>query len=104
MSARIRNNGTVLLLVALLTLGCGGYPEVSPKTNELAMALYGACNRKSEDSLTKASELIDQAHQANEINSSEQKWLQQIVEKAESGDWEEAMLEAREIMDDQAGR
>ncbi len=80
--------------------GCG-YPEVSPKTYEISKALYSACNRKSAEHVTKASELIEVHHESGNLSEREAKWLREIVRDAESGSWEAATLEARQLMEDQ---
>lgn len=85
----------------LVTSGCQQYGEVSPRTYEISKALYAACNRKSEEHLQQVSELINESADEGEIKADEKQWLQDIVSKAEAGNWQEAMLDARKIMEEQ---
>lgn len=90
-------------LVVLLA-GCGGYPEVSPKTYEFAKALYGICNRQQLEKLDPVTEQIEAARDADEITAREAGWLLEIVETAGAGDWTAATAEARRLMEDQVRR
>ncbi len=92
----------VLLLLCGLT-GCG-YPDVSPKTYEISKALYSACNRKSEEHVSKVSELIESHLESGDLSEREANWLRAIVRDAENGKWEAATLEARQLMEDQVHR
>lgn len=83
--------------------GCG-YPTVSPKTYEIAKALYSACNRQSDAHVELVSETIQAAKDGGEITSREASWLETIVDQARQGEWEAAMLECRKLMEDQIGR
>ncbi len=98
-----RRLGVVVILFCLGTWGCG-YPEVSPTSYELSKALYSACNRRSEEGLSKVIELVDSTQAAGEISKRESEWLRGIVDQAREGDWEAATLEARQIMEDQVDR
>lgn len=94
--------GLLAVLLAFGLMGCG-YPEISPKSYELATALYSACNRHSEEHLAKVSDLMETHAESGDITDREFEWLQAIVEQAEEGDWEAAASEARQIMNDQVG-
>ncbi|MEQ8854460.1 hypothetical protein [Gimesia sp.] len=93
----------VLLAGSLLLTGCG-YPEVSPKTYELSKTLYSVCNQKSSERLKKVQALIQSSLEQEEITSREADWLNGIIKQAEAGEWDEALRESRQIMEDQAGR
>ena len=93
----------VLLCGSLLLSGCG-YPEVSPKTYELSKALYSVCNQKSTERLVKVQALIQSSLEQEEITSREADWLNGIIKQAQAGEWDEALRESRQIMEDQAGR
>lgn len=108
MNHSIRYRLSLVMLPMLLTAafwagGCG-YPEVSPRTYEISKALYSACNRRSEDHLTKVAGQIAASRDAGEITGSEATWLEDIVATARGGDWEAAMLETRQMMEDQIDR
>lgn len=89
------------LLMGVCLSGCG-YPQVSPKAYELSKALYSACNRRSEEQLTRVVELIESHSSAGDINRRESEWLTAIVDQARARQWHQAMIEARQIMEDQA--
>ncbi len=101
-----RSTGIVAIVVIALAILAAvawfnqGYGEVSSKTYELSTALYTACMNRSEVHLSKVEELL--GTEANEsIPSGERQWLQQIIDRARSGDWETAAKSARQIMEDQ---
>lgn len=104
-SQGVRNRRLVALamLCALFLPGCG-YPEVSPKTYEIAKALYAVCNLQRDDRLPIVIDLIEQSAASGEITRREASWLNAIVAEAESGRWNEAQLEARRLMEDQVTR
>ncbi|MCC9607419.1 hypothetical protein LOC68_12865 [Blastopirellula sp. JC732] len=91
-------------LLLLLAIGCSRYPEVSGSAYEMAETLSTVCNLKSDQQLKQYRTLIDDRLAASEITSSEHAMLTQIADIAESGDWQGAELEARQLMLDQAGR
>lgn len=81
--------------------GCG-YPEVSPKTYEVANALYAAANRQSAEHIDRAVEVTDELLAVGEISDREAGWLKAIAEQARAGDWDAAAKEARALIADQA--
>ena len=89
-------------LVSVLFSGCG-YPEVSPKTYELAKALYSATNLNQVERLDAVETLINDAVEREEISSSEADYLLGIISRARDGDWEHAQQETRKLMEDQIG-
>ena len=94
----------LIVIMAMISLSGCGYPEVSPQAYEVTKALYSACNRQSETHLTKIEELITERLEDSKISESEAEWLREIITNAKSGEWESAMLECREIMEDQINR
>src|SRR5690606_5358565 len=88
------------LSLAWLT-GCGGYPEVSPDTYELAKALYTVCNRKDAQQLKSFQQLVDQTHESSKISEEEKELLDWIAELAEQGDWAKAQQQTRQLLEDQ---
>ena len=98
----------LLLLVGLLLAGLvvwklfiAGYGEISPKTYELANALYAICNQGDEERLGRFESLVEKSLESEEISHREAGWLNQIVETARSGDWETASTSCREMIADQ---
>jgi len=92
-----------LMLGTVMLAGCG-YPEVSPQTYAISKALYSVCNQKSQERLKTVQELIQKSLENEEISAREADWLKAIIAQAEAGEWEAALLETRQIMDDQTGR
>ena len=92
-----------LLLYLPFTHGCG-YGEVSPKTYELAKALYNISNRKLDDKLADVKLQIAEELGKEEISKQEANWLNEIVERAERQEWGNAMKSARRMMEDQVAK
>ena len=92
---------TILLMLLLgLCAGCG-YGEVSPKSYEIAKSLYNITNRQLTDRLEIITVEIETAEEKNEISPKEAKWLCSIVKRAEQEQWQKAMKESRQMMEDQ---
>ncbi|QDV20852.1 hypothetical protein Pan153_55310 [Gimesia panareensis] len=94
---------TLLLCGGLMLTGCG-YPEVSPKTYEISKALYSVCNQKSTERLETVQKLVQSSLEQEEISQREAEWLGEIIKQARQGEWEAALRETRQIMEDQVGR
>lgn len=90
-------------ILLILFAGCG-YPEVSPKTYELAKALYSVSNLKRADGLEKVERLISESLQAEEITDTEADYLREILQQCRDGEWDDAQQECRSLMEDQVGR
>jgi len=88
------------LISVILLSGCS-YGEVSGNTYEYAKALYSICNRHDAEGLEKASLQIAAAKSEGEITEQEAKWLQDIIADARNEQWEDAMQECRQMMEDQ---
>ncbi len=93
----------LLLLIGIQLNGCG-YPEVSPKTYEISKALFSVCNQKSEERLQVVKKLIESSLENEEISESEAEMLNEIVSQASENQWETAMAESRNLMEDQIDR
>ena len=91
----------VLLVLGGLFYFNRGYGEVSPKTYEYATALFSICNRKDEARLEKISEMINESVASEEVSETEAGWLLAIVDEAKSGEWESALEDSRNLMEDQ---
>lgn len=90
-----------LFMIIIMPLGCMSYPEISPKSYEICKALYSACNQQDAGKIKKLDEIITDSLSQADINAQEADWLSEIVSRAESGDWQWAQQETREIMEDQ---
>lgn len=89
-----------LMLLLVFCVGCGN-GEVSPKTYEFAQSLYNISNRKLTDKLESITEQVETAQVEGEISLKEAKWLNAIVKKAEREEWQQAMKDARQMMEEQ---
>ena len=95
---------SMLVVVIVMQLNACGYPEVSPQTYEISKALYSVCNQKSEERLQVVKKLIESSLENKEINENEAQMLNDIVAQASEDQWESAMVEARNLMQDQIDR
>jgi len=95
---------SMLLVVILIPLNACGYPEVSPKTYEISKALYSVCNQKNQERLQTVKALIESSLESKEINEDEADMLFEIVAQAQANDWDAAMVESRNLMEDQIDR
>ena len=93
--------GAVILLGVLLLRGCSGYGEVSQSAYKLAKALHSICDRQDEAGLKKFLDILRKMSESEEISSQEQRWLSEISQIAQEGDWEQATKMARQLMEDQ---
>ena len=81
--------------------GCGRYGEVGTEAYGHANALYSVCNRQDADGLERFSTHLAQARETGTITKKEYNWLNDIVGTARSGDWREATLQSRQLLEDQ---
>lgn len=91
-----RSRAAVLVLSSLIC-GCG-YPQVSPGTYELAKVIDNLCSYRKPEQIEAARELIRKEHASRAISDSEQTLLMGILDQAQSGDWQGAGQEARELL------
>jgi len=87
----------VVLVLSGLICGCG-HPQVSPGTYELAKVIDNVCAYRKPEQVEAARELIRKEHSAKSISDSEQTLLMEILDQAQSGDWQGAGLEARKLL------
>jgi len=97
-NCRIWATAIIAVALCLPLTGCGNYPEISPKAFELAKLLDNACDARQPAQLEKFREMVDQSHEAEEITDSEKSWLLKITTTAESGQWENAAEEVRQML------
>lgn len=92
-----------LSLVAGFYLGWfdRGYGKVSKNAYEFSKALLSACLNRNEEHLGKVERLLMEADRES-LPDRERLWLEKIVKRARSGDWEYAAKDARRMMVDQA--
>ena len=92
---------TLVLAALLISLGCGGYGDVSPAAYDFAKAVYSITNRQAADRLQPVSQQVTAAESSGDLSSQEAAWLQDIIEDATRGEWKSANESARRIMEDQ---
>ena len=92
---------SVIAVVVIVWL-CRGYGTVSPDAYRVAQALYSSCLAKSETRLEAVeSTFNDSGDHSLEITVKEQRWLNEIIADAKSGDWQSAAADARQMMEEQ---
>ena len=91
------------ILLLLSASGCG-YGEVGRETYEYAMALYSVCNSRDAQRLQAFIEQFEQAQADGEVSSDEGEVLGRIVKLAQSGQWDDATVDARALLDAQVKR
>lgn len=89
------------IVVALATLGCGGYGKVSPAAYEYAKALYSISNRRATDRLDGVERKLAAARDKQELTEQEYAWFETIVADARGGQWDAACAACRRMMEDQ---
>ncbi len=87
---------TCLLLLAT-TIGCR-YPELQSRGQEIAKALDSAMELQDKGQLQQARTLIAQSQQQGDLASVEVKSLLAIIAVAESGDWDKARRQNRQLL------
>ena len=103
MHARTRMSRTANICVAsvLVLGGCGGYEEIGPHAYEYATALYAICNQRDETRLKEFSVALAAACESGDVTDIEADQMVGIVSLAESGEWETATQESRQLLLDQ---
>lgn len=95
---------TLLLVMGVATVlnaGCSSYDKVSPTAYEYSKALYSVCNRHDAPRLISVASQIETATTDAQLTGREADWLHEIVATAQAGDWQQASLDARELMEAQ---
>jgi hypothetical protein len=88
-------------LILVLMFWNRGYGELSPKGYEYAKALYSICNRQDEARLEEIAKMLSEARANGDVSQRESDWLHEAIAVAQSGEWEEANLLARRMLEDQ---
>jgi hypothetical protein len=92
----------LLLLLGLAVWFSRGYGQVSEQAYDLATSLVSACNLQSSERV----ELIAQCLQADLANGSlpanDARYLTDIIQLAQAGQWEPAQTAARKLVQTQA--
>ncbi len=93
----------VFVVTGVIYWCSSGYGKVSGDAYEVAKALYSSCLSKSDERLDLVVELLEGEgdNEPLEITDRERRWLDSMIQKARSGDWETAANSARQMMEDQ---
>jgi hypothetical protein len=86
-----------LLVLLLAVAGCGEPSERKLKNRRELEALLTAISLKNTKELEKDIKRIDDRHASGELSDAGYKDLQEIVKKAQAGDWSEAEKRAYEL-------
>jgi len=81
------------MLVSLgLITGCGKPPQIadSPEALKIADALWTAIGKQNKDLLTATAERVTQLAEAGSISPEAKDFLQDVIRRGESGDWDSA--------------
>lgn len=92
---------SLLLLLVFLLMPRWKYGEVTELTYEISSALYSSCNRQDEARLPAIAAQIQSATEGNQLSTKEARWLQEILDLAQEGNWQKARQKARHLMQDQ---
>ena len=95
-----------LALVAVLaaTVGCMRYGRTTDEGYKYATALYSVCNLEDSERLSRLRTMVEADRESESISAKEARWIEGVMEDAESGDWETAKRKSRKLMEDQLGR
>ena len=104
MNRILMSSAAVLVVIVIAVQGCGRYGRVNASTFEHAKALYAACNSRQPRRLQACAALIDEAESAQQISTTEVRYLRDIIATAQAERWEDAQAMVRQLMVDQAGR
>jgi hypothetical protein len=86
-----------LMALLLAVAGCGEPSERELKNRRELEALLTAVSLKNAKELEKDIKRIDDRHTSGELSDASYKDLQDIVKKAQAGDWSEAEKRAYEL-------
>ncbi|QEG35540.1 hypothetical protein [Bythopirellula goksoeyrii] len=92
---------SLLVLLVFLLMPRWKYGDVSKLTYEISTALYSCCNLQDETRLATIDEQIQAASEGSQLTAKEARWLQEILDLAQEGNWQEAGQNARNLMQDQ---
>lgn len=95
---------TVLVIIVLAVIWNRGYGPVSYPAYKMATALYGACLVKSEPRIDAIEVLLEEGgdgFEVEKISPQERKWLQAIIDAAQTDDWQTASANAKRLMEAQ---
>jgi hypothetical protein len=95
---RLRGLPTYWLLGAVLVLGGCGEPSIRELKNRRELeALLTAISLKNQKELDKDIQRIEERHASSELSDESYKELQEIIKKAQGGDWAGAEKQAYEM-------
>ncbi|TWT70716.1 hypothetical protein [Crateriforma conspicua] len=90
--------------VLLIGLAVSFWPSTTPLSDDgydLTMALYNACNRRSEVAIEQLQDQVETKASAGQLSTDATSALRSVIDDAKAGRWQPAMVRCRELMDDQ---
>ena len=91
----------VSVCLLLLTLSaCSQYGKVSDQTYGYAQSLYTICSARNSERLEA---LLQQIEADENLIEREKSFVKSIAVLAENGEWEQAAIQARRLMEEQVG-
>jgi len=100
MSVRVLVRGIVVVLT-MLSVGCGQAPQISPQHRKLLAAVQTAVSAKNTDWLDAVESDLKTRHEQDQIADSEFDAIQSIVDLAKSGDWTKAQQNSFKLSEGQ---
>ncbi len=99
LTARFTSTSCLAIAVLIvLACGCSSYPQVtSAESLKFIRQVYTACNTKSPERVAKCAARLNELTAEKLISESEEATFRQILELAESGDWEASQQQALEF-------
>ncbi len=91
------------ITIVLTTIGCE-HGKISPRASQYAQAIYTASNLQNSKNIVILKERINTDRESGELSTKDATVLQRLLMQAKSGNWEQAMLGARRLMQDQVNK
>ena len=77
--------------------------ELGGQGYEITVALYAACNTKSEQRLASIETLVQSSLTAHEIDEGEAELFQGVIQSARKGNWRAATVRSHQLLQAQMG-
>ena len=94
----------MMLSVALAWFFWPSKVKLSPDTYEISIALYRVCNQQDVEGLQQIQSKLSQRNNAPDTDKLSIMYLQRIVDDARAGNWNAAMRQTRDTLEDQTAK
>lgn len=98
---RLRSARTSLALAGLILVAGCGYPRVSPAAVELTKVIDTVCNLRTAAQIEPARKLVLERFEEGRISAEEREILEEVLDVADSGQWESAATRCRRLLEAQ---